>query len=413
MLNQQEINPDTSNAEEKPKALSRLRVLELGTLIGGPFAGRIFADFGAEVIKVEPPGVGDPLRNWRIVHEGTSLWWYSQSRNKKSVTLDLRNPEGQRIARDLACKADVVIENFRPGTLEKWGLGYDKLSEINPGLVMIRVSGYGQTGPYRDKAGFGVVGEAMGGLRHITGYPDRPPTRVGISLGDSLAALYGVIGALMALYHRDIAGGRGQYIDIALYEAVFSLMESTIPEYDQFGFIRERTGSTLPGIAPSNIYPSSDGKYVVIGGNGDAIFKRLMKVVGRPDLADDERFAGNQGRVQHAEFLDQTISEWTSRHTLKEVMAALDEAAVPAGPIYNAADMVQDPHYLARGMIETVQVPGLGPLKIPGVVPKLSETPGRTEWPGPKLGEHNEEVYCGLLGLKAEELDRLRGLGVI
>ncbi len=392
--------------------LAGVRVLELGTMLAGPFTARLLGEFGAEVIKVEPPE-GDPLRGWRLLEGGTSLWWYVQSRNKKCITLDLRKPRGQALARRLAAVSDVVIDNFKPGTLERWGLGYDALRAVNSRVILVRISGYGQTGPHRDKPGFGAIGEALGGLRYVTGYPDRPPPRVGISLGDSVAALHAAFGALMALYHRDAGGGAGQVVDVALYEAVFNLMESLIPEYDRFGFIRERSGSALPGIAPSNTYPCADDKYVVIGANSDSLYVRLMETIGRADLARDPELQANAGRVRRIAEIDDAIAAWTRERSLGEVVQALDAAGIPVGPIYNAADIVADPQYQARGMIETVEVPGLGPLRIPGVVPRLTETPGGTRWPGPPLGAHNAEVYGGLLGLDAAEIEALRAEGVI
>lgn len=405
-------NPNTEEPGEKP--LAGLKVLELGQFIAGPFTTRILAEFGAEVIKVEPPQGGDPLRIWRMVENGTSLWWHVQARNKKSVTLDLRRPEGQSIARRLAGTVDILVENFRPGTLEKWGMGWPELRAQNPRLIMVRISGYGQTGPYRDKAGFGSVAESIGGVRFVTGFTDRAPVRTGISLGDSVAALYAVGGALMAVYHRDVkATGQGQVVDVALYEAVFGLMESLVPEYDRRGFVRERTGNALPGIAPTGTYRCADGKWVVIGGNADGIFKRFMNAIGRSDVAEDPRFADNAGRAVEAAFLDAVIEDWTSRHPLEHVQRVMDEAGVPAGPIYSVADMVKDPHFWAREMIETVEIPGLGPLKLPGIVPRLSETPGRTEWTGPSLGAHNDEIYRGLLEMSEQELTKLREQGVI
>lgn len=396
------------------KALEGLRVLEMGQLIAGPFASRLLAEFGADVIKVESPTTGDPIRTWRIVENGTSLWWYVQSRNKKSITLDLRQEEGQEIIRRLVKEIDIIIENFRPGTMEKWGLSYEELKKINPKLIMLRVSGYGQDGPYRDKPGFGSIGEAMGGLRYITGYPDRPPTRVGISIGDSLSALYAVIGALMAVYHRDVNGtGEGQVIDVALYESVFSLMESVIPEYDRVRVIRERTGSTLPGITPSNTYACADGKYVVIGANGDAIFKRLMNAIGRTDIAEDPRFENNAKRSEHAEYLDGIIEEWTKSMPFNEVIKYLDKARVPAGSIYSVEDILNDPHYQARQMIQDVEVEGLGNLKMPGIVPKMSATPGSIEWAGPKLGQHTEDVLKENLQLTKEQIEELKDKGII
>jgi crotonobetainyl-CoA:carnitine CoA-transferase CaiB-like acyl-CoA transferase len=396
------------------KALEGLKVLEMGQLIAGPFASRLLAEFGAEVIKVEPPAKGDPIRTWRVMENGTSLWWYVQSRNKKSITIDLKHHEGQELIRGLVKEIDILIENFRPGTLEKWGLGYEDLKKINPGLVMIRVSGYGQDGPYKDRPGFGSIGEAMGGLRYITGYPDRPPVRVGVSLGDSLSSLYAVIGALMAVYHRDVNGtGEGQVIDVALYESVFSLMESVLPEYDRAGLIRERSGSMLPGITPSNTYVCSDGTYIVIGANGDAIFKRLMYAMGRDDIAEDPRYDNNAKRSEHAAFLDGLIEDWAKSLPFEAVKEALDKAGVPAGSIYSVEDIVNDPHYQARKMIQEVAVDGLGMLKMPGVVPKMSETPGEIEWAGPALGQHTDDVLGGKLGLTEEQMNALKAKGVI
>ncbi len=394
------------------QALSDLRVVELGTLIAGPFAARILAEFGAEVIKVEPPGAGDPLRNWRKLHGGTSLWWAAQARNKRCIAVDLKSPQGQEIVRALARRADVVIENFRPGMLEKWNLGYEALSRDNPGLVLVRLSGYGQTGPYRDRAGFGAIGEAMGGLRYMTGHPDRPPARVGVSLGDSLAALYGVIGALIALQHRQANGGRGQVVDVALYEAVFSLLESTLPEYGMTGFVRERSGGALPGITPSNTYRCKDGAYVVIGANGDSIFKRLMRAMGRPDLADDPGLADNSLRTARAQELDGSIGAWTAQHDLDEVLELLHAAEVPATRIYSIADIVRDAHYQARGMIERARLEDGEEILLPGIVPGLSETPGRTRFVGPRLGEHTAEVLREL-GYDDDRQRDLRSRGVI
>jgi formyl-CoA transferase len=392
--------------------LSDIRVLELGQLIAGPFCTRILAEFGAEVIKIESPDGGDPLRQWRRLHQGTSLWWLVQARNKKSVTVNLKAPEGQAIVRRLAAKADILVENFRPGAMEKWGLGFDELTGENPGLIMVRLSGYGQTGPYRDRPGFGAIGEAMGGLRYVTGYPDRPPVRVGISLGDAVAALYGVIGALMALRNRQGNGGRGQVVDVALYEAVFSLMESLLPEYDLSGFVRERSGASLPGIVPSNTYTTRDGKYVVIGANGDSIFKRLMTAIGRKDLAADPAMARNDGRVTRTEELDSVIGQWCAEHDLDSVLAALNDAEVPAGKIYDIADIVRDVHYRARAMIESAVLPDGQSLKIPGIVPKLSGTPGETRWLGPALGSHTHAVLSDL-GFNDHQVADLRRRGVI
>ena len=391
-------------------ALQGLKVIEMGQLIAGPFASKLLGEFGADVIKIEPPGVGDPLRKWRKIKDGTSLWWHVQSRNKRSLTLDLKQTEAQDIVRMLVAEADVLVENFRPGTLEGWGLGYDELKAINPKLIMLRISGYGQTGPYRDLPGFGVIGEAMGGLRHLSGYPGQAPVRVGISIGDSLSSLYGVIGVLLALQER-ARSGQGQEIDVALYESVFAMMESLIPEYDAFGYIREPAGSALPGITPSNSYPCNDGSYVLIAGNGDSIYKRLMSLIGRDDLGNDPRLAQNDGRSQHAELIDNAIAEWTAQRGRDEVIEALKGARVPAGYPYTAADIVQDPHYLARQMIEQVQT-SAGPLRVPGVLPKLSRTPGRIGNGGPQLGEHTDDVLAGL-GLSEAQVAGLRERGII
>jgi len=393
------------------QALSGIRVIELGQLIAGPFAGKTLGDFGAEVIKIEPPGRGDPLRGWRMLKDGTSVWWQVQSRNKRSITLDLRAPEGQDIARRLIAEADVLIENFRPGTLEGWGLGWEQLSAINPGLVMLRISGYGQTGPYRDQPGFGVIGEAMGGLRHLTGEPGRVPVRVGVSIGDTLAALHGVIGVMMALYHRKVNGGLGQVIDVALHEAVFNVMESLIPEYSVFGAVREPTGSSMPGIAPTNAYRCSDG-FVLIAGNGDSIFKRLMEAVGRGDLAGAPDLADNVGRVTRVAEIDGAIEQWTATRAVADVLAAMAAARVPAGKVYTARDIAEDPHYRARGMlVEQVTRDGWT-LEVPGVVPKLSATPGTLRTPAPHLGEDTEAVLREL-GLDDEAITALRSRGVL
>ncbi len=373
-------------------ALRGIRVLELGQLIAGPFAGKTLADFGADVIKIEPPGSGDPLRKWRLLKDGTSVWWEVQSRNKRSISLDLRTPEGQVAVRRLAGEADVLIENFKPGAMEGWGLGWDALHALNPRLIMLRISGYGQTGPYRDKPGFGVIAEAMGGLRHLTGEPGRVPVRVGVSIGDTLAALHGVIGVLLALHHRDARGGEGQCVDVALYESVFNVMESLLPEYDAFGAVRERSGSALPGIAPTNAYRCSDGQYVLVAGNGDSIFRRLMQAIGRPDLAADPGLAHNDGRAARAGELDAAIEAWTSQRSRDEVLAAIDAADVPVGRIYSIADIAADPQYRAREMIVDAPASYGGTVKVPGIVPKLSATPGRIRSVAPRLGEDNGDL---------------------
>lgn len=389
------------------RPLAGIKVLELGSLIAGPYAGALFGQFGAEVIKIEPPGVGDPLRKWRKLHEGTSLWWYVQSRNKKSVCLDLKTEEGRDIVRRLAAEADLVIENFRPGTLEKWELGWEQLSSLNPRLVMVRISGYGQTGPRRDLPGFAAIAEGMGGLRHTTGYPDRPPVRAGVSMGDTLASLYGVVGAFVALHHVKVNGGRGQVVDVALYEAVFAVMESMMPEYSLQGVIRGRTGSSLPGISPSNTYVCRDGAHVIIAANGDALFKRLMAAIGREDLRNDPKLAQNDGRVANNDELDRVIGAWTLAHDIDDVVRILEAAAVPVGKSYTAADIAADEQYRARAMLEPHDLPNGGPsVVIPGIVPKLSLTPGETRWLGPALGEHTEEVLASL-GICGETLRAL------
>jgi succinyl-CoA--D-citramalate CoA-transferase len=388
--------------------------VEMGSFLAGPFCGQLLADYGAEVIKVEPPGKGDPMREWgRHRKEGRTLWWPIIARNKKSVTLNLREEEGQELARKLIAEADIVVENFRPGTLEKWGLGYEKLSQGNPGLVMVRVSGFGQTGPYRDQAGFGAIGEAMGGIRHITGFPDQPPPRTGISLGDSLAATFGTLGAVTALYHREAHGGKGQVVDIGIYEGVLALMESTIPEYVLTGHVRGRTGSVLPFVAPSNIYPTKDGDYILIAGNADTVFGRLAEAIGHPEWTEDERYATHHARGEHQEELDDMISDWTKERTADEVSEAMAEAGVPAGKVFTAEDMVEDPHYQARENVVTIEDPEIGPFPMQNVVPHLSETPGKIRWTGPKLGQHNDVVYGELLGLSEEERNELRERGVI
>jgi formyl-CoA transferase len=396
--------------------LAGIKVLELGTLIAGPFAARMLAEFGADVIKVESTDGGDPIRSWRHLHDGTSLWWYVQARNKRSITLNLKDVHAQEIARRLACDADIVIENYRPGVLEKWGLGFEQLKALNPATIMVRLSGYGQTGPMRDKPGFGAIGESMGGIRYVSGHPDRPPVRIGISIGDSIAALHGVIGALMALRHRDATGGRGagegQMIDVALYEAVFNLMESTVPEYDHAGVVRARTGGSLPGIVPSNTYSCADGQAVVVAGNGDAIFKRLMNAIGRADLANDPQLERNDGRVRRTAEIDGAIQQWCEQRDIDSALAVLDAADVPVSRIYSVADMFADPQFAARGMIERHPLPDGSALAVPAVTPKLSATPGGTRWLGPAVGEHTGQVL-GELGFSLEQIEALRKSGAI
>jgi formyl-CoA transferase len=386
--------------------LAGLRVLELGSLVAGPFCGKTFADFGAEVVKIEPPGEGDPLRKWRRMRNGTSLWWQVQSRNKKSVTCDLRRPEGQDIVRRLARRSHIVVENFRAGALEKWNLGWEAFSRDNPKLVLVRISGYGQTGPYRERPGFAAIAEGMAGFRYVTGFPDRPPVRPNLSIGDTIASLHGVIGALMALH-----SGTGQVVDVALYEAMFNCMESLIAEYDGDGYVRERTGSTLPGIAPSNLYPCKEG-YVLIAGNADSLYYRLMSAIGRPDLRDDPALARNDGRAAQMERIDEAISAWTRDKHLNEILEIMEKAEVPAGRIYSAADIAADPHFAARGMIEQVIAGDGAPLKVPGIVPKLSATPGAIRSPAPKLGEHTDEVLQAA-GYSPEEISGLRKQGIV
>jgi crotonobetainyl-CoA:carnitine CoA-transferase CaiB-like acyl-CoA transferase len=405
--------------------LAGVKVLELGTLIAGPFCARMLAEFGADVIKIETPDGGDPLRQWRVLKDGTSLWWSVQARNKKSLTLNLKDPRAQDIARRLALDADIIIENYRPGVLEKWQLGYDQLKALNPAAIMVRLSGYGQTGPMKDLPGFGAIAESMGGLRYVSGHADRPPVRVGISIGDSVAAMHGVIGAMMALRHRDASGGRwngkrgddcvagqGQMVDVALYESVFNLMESLVPEFDHAGVVRERTGGALPGIVPSNTYTTGDGDNIVIAGNGDAIFKRLMGAIGRSDMAADPQLARNDGRVPRTAEIDGAIQAWCTTQTIDVALATLQAADVPVSKIYSVRDMLGDPQFLARQMFEQHAFADGTPVKLPAISPKLSATPGRTRWLGPALGAHNAEVL-GELGFDAAAIAQLRDDGVI
>lgn len=403
-----------SDTQSAPRPLDGIQVLELGQLIAGPFAGCILAYFGAEVIKVEPPGTGDPLRVWRLLDEqGVSWWWRSLGRNKKSVTLDLRSAEGQQLARRLAEQADVLIENFRPGTMEKWGLGPEELKAVNPGLVYTRISGYGQSGPYASRPGFASVCEGIGGLRYVNGFPDRPPVRTNLSMGDTLAGLHAALGILLALFERNREPrAAGQVVDVAIYEAVFNMLESVVPEYDGAGAVRGPSGSTLTGIVPTNTYLCRDRKYVIIGGNGDSIFQRLMCAAGRPEMAEDPRFANNAGRVAHEGEIDEAITAWTKTLDASEVLDKLAEAAVPSGPIYSVADMMQDPHFVARGLFEQVDVQGR-PLKIPAIVPVLDRTPGTTQWPGPEIGTHTDQILGERLGLASADIDALRRKGVV
>jgi formyl-CoA transferase len=394
------------------KPLAGIKVVELGTLIAGPFAARILAEFGAEVIKIEAPDGGDPLRKWRKLYEGTSLWWYLQARNKKSVTVNLKHPDGVEVVRRLVAEADIVVENFRPGVLDKLGLGWEALSKINPGLVMVRLSGFGQSGPMAQQPGFGAIGESMGGLRYVTGFPDRPPVKTGISIGDSIAALWGALGALMALRHKEVNGGAGQVVDVALYEAVFAMMESLVPEFDVFGFVRERTGNIMPGITPSNTHTTRDGRHITIGANGDAIFRRLMRAMGRDDLAEDATLADNAGRDARREELYALIDAWVAQHDEAAVLATLAAAEVPASRIYSVADMFADPQFLAREMLHSVKLPDGRDCRMPGVVPKLSGTPGGSEWIGPALGAHTDAVLAGL-GYDEARIAALRAAGAI
>jgi succinyl-CoA--D-citramalate CoA-transferase len=403
----------TGTPTRPPRPLDDIRVLELGAFLAGPFCGQLLADFGAEVIKVEPPGKGDPMREWgRHRHNGRTLWWPILARNKKSVTLDLRSAAGQEIARELALQSDILLENFRPGTLEAWGLDYETLRAHNPGLIMVRVSGFGQSGPYRDKTGFGSIGEAMGGIRSITGFPDRPPTRIGISIGDSLAATFATIGALTALHQRG-RSGQGQIVDIGIYEGVLALMESMIPEYQLTGHRRERTGNILPNVAPSNIYPTRDGGWFAIGANADAIFKRLATAMGQPHLADNPRYATHKARGENQAELDDLIAAWTVAFSADELQGLMDAHGVPAGRIYTAKEMLSDQHFAARQAIIGVADPLLGEVKMQNAFPFLSETPGGVDWTGPELGQHNADIFTGLLGMSAERLAELRERGIV
>jgi formyl-CoA transferase len=398
--------------EFKNGALSDLRVLELGTLLAGPFCGQLLGDMGAEVIKIEPPNQGDPMRVWGRQKQGDpSLWWPVIARNKKAITLDLRQTEGQDILKELVTRTDFLLENFRPGTLEKWGLGYEALSAINPRLIMIRVSGYGQSGPYAHQAGFGAIGEAMGGLRYVVGDPATPPSRMGISIGDSLAATFACVGALSALHYRDKTG-RGQVVDSAIYEAVLNMMESLITEYDKTGFIRERTGAILPNVAPSNVYPTADG-LVLIAANQDTVFGRLCDAMGRPELAKDPAYNSHQARGSRQKELDELVGRWSATLTTRAVLDLMDEHGVPAGLIYRPPDMLSDPHFAARNAIVTIKHPHFGDLKMQNVAPKLSETPGGIRASSPDLGQHNDEIYLKLLKFSRSRYDELKARRVI
>ncbi|MEM1154203.1 MAG: CaiB/BaiF CoA-transferase family protein [Pseudomonadota bacterium] len=393
------------------RPLEGIRVIEMGQLLAGPFTGTILAYFGAEVIKVEPPG-GDPIRGWREVRDGTSLWYRSLGRNKKSVTLDLKSEQGRGLAKKLLDTADVVVENFRPGLMEKWDMGPEQMKVSNPGLVYARISGYGQSGPYAAKPGYASVTEGFGGFRYINGEPGQAPVRPNISLGDTVAAIHAALGITLALIQRTRPGGEGQVVDVALYESVFNLMEAIVPEYDGAGVVREPSGTTVTGIVPTNTYRCEDGKYVVIGGNGDSIFKRLMVAAGRPDMAENPEMADNAGRIIHEDAIDEALSKWCGEHSSRHIISTLEEVRVPVGPIYSVEDMLADEHYQARGLFESVEIDGK-PLKIPAIMPRLSETPGQTDWPGSRIGSHNDEILRGILDLGDAELEQLRGEGVI
>lgn len=400
-----------SNTERK-RPLEGIRVIEMGQLLAGPFTGSMLAYFGAEVIKVEPPNGGDPIRGWREVQNGTSLWWHSLGRNKKSVTLDLKSEQGRDIAKQLIENADVLIENFRPGVMEKWGLGPDVIKSANPKIIYTRISGYGQDGPYSVKPGYASVCEGFSGFRYVNGFPGEAPVRPNLSTGDTMAAIHAALGICLAIIERQNNGGEGQIIDVAIYEAMFNLMEAVIPEYDGAGVIREASGTTVTGIVPTNTYKCKDGKFVIIGGNGDSIFKRLMVAAGRPDMAENPEMADNPGRVIHEQEIDEALGQWCGQHSAKEIIDILEAERVPVGPIYNVEDMINDEHYNARGMFEQVEIDGK-PLKIPAIVPKLKSTPGRTDWSGPTLGGHNEEVLKGVLGMDDATLSALREQNVI
>jgi crotonobetainyl-CoA:carnitine CoA-transferase CaiB-like acyl-CoA transferase len=407
--------PESDGSTNTTGPLTGLRVLEMGSLVAGPFCARLLAEFGAEVIKIELPGQGDQLRRWGLRPHGSedSLWWYLQGRNKKSLTLNLKRRRGQELARRLAAQCDVIVENFRPGKMAEWGLDYERLAADNPALVYVSISGFGQTGPYRDRVGFGSIAESMGGLRYLTGYPDRPPTRVGLSIGDSIAGIYAALGAMMAIHARDRNGGRGQLVDVALYEAVFSLLESSVPEFDRLNVVRQRKGTRLSSTAPSNTYTTRDAHSVVIGANNDAIFRRFCHAIGRPHWADDPRFLTNPDRLRHVELLDELIAEWVASVDRDDALRVLEDADVPASPIYSVADIVQDPQYWAREMLLRVEDERLGPVVVPGVMPKLAATPGGQQWLGRRLGQDTDAVLGELLGIDSEELAELKTQGLI
>lgn len=403
----------TDQQQPKKRPLEGIRVIELGQLLAGPFTGTILAYFGAEVIKVEPPGDGDPIRGWRVVEDGTSLWWRSLGRNKKCITLDLKSDEGRGLVKQLLNTADVAIENFRPGTMEKWNLGPEDFKSSNPKLIYTRISGYGQTGPYAPKPGYASVCEGISGFRYLNGFPGQAPVRPNLSMGDTLAGLHAAMGILLAIIERqNSSDGEGQVVDVALYESIFNIMEAVIPEFDGAGVIREASGTTITGIVPTNTYQCKDKKFVVIGGNGDSIFKRLMHAAGHPEMAEDPRMASNPGRVEHEPEIDKALADWCAANTAAEILSTLEEAKVPSGPIYNVEDMMGDPHFQARGLFEQVEINGK-PLKIPAITPKLTETPGKTDWPGPEVGSHNNEIMKDVLGLSEAELNDLKAKGIV
>lgn len=411
-MTDQSTKQDQQTEQASHGPLAGVRVIEVGQLLAGPFAGAMLAYFGAEVIKIEPPAGGDPIRGWRVLDNGTSLWWRSLGRNKKSVTLDLKQPQGRQLARRLMDSADVVIENFRPGVMEKWELGPEQLKTTNPDLVYARISGYGQDGPYSTRPGFASVCEGISGFRYVNGFPGQAPVRPNLSIGDTISGIHAVMGIVMALLGKEKGNSGGQVVDVALYESMFNLMEAVVPEYSGAGVIREPSGTTLTGIVPTNTYRCKGGKYVVIGGNGDSIFQRLVAGIGREDLSTDPRLATNAGRVEHEAEIDEVLAQWCMAHELPEILAVMEQQRVPAGPIYSVEDMFNDPHFQARGMFERVEIDGK-PLDIPAMLPKLSQTPGRTQWPGGRVGSHNQEVLEQLLGLSPQEVATLAASGVV